>query len=215
MRSPSSNDSTSTSWLTSGNSGVGNVTLDHMRKFFLKRTRWSASTARFSCSLSGPPNWRIDSSRRRSRSAGSEEAARAARCMSSKSRCMAVVTPGWRTLTATTVPGATPRTYDAPAGDSRARWICAMLPLATGLSSNSSNSSSSGRWNAADTAARDAAALCAGADDCRRSSAAHRSGGNRSGRVDAHCPHLMNAGPARSSVHAISSIQRARQSPPM
>jgi hypothetical protein len=44
------------------------------------------------------------SSRRRALSAGSAAAARAAAIISAKSRSMASLTPGWRTLTATTVP---------------------------------------------------------------------------------------------------------------
>ena len=68
-------------------------------------------------------------------------------------------------------------------------------PEATGSSSNSSNSWSIRHWKAASTAATLCSGLWEGALVCSFSSAAQRSWGKRSGRVEAHWPHLMKAGP--------------------
>jgi hypothetical protein len=70
-------------------------------------------------------------------------------------------------------------------------------PEATGSRSNSSKSWSMRHWNAASTAATLCSGLCEGAALCSRSSCEQRSCGKRSGRVEAHWPHLMKAGPAR------------------
>mmetsp|Transcript_9198 Transcript_9198/g.27993 ORF Transcript_9198/g.27993 Transcript_9198/m.27993 type:complete len:578 (-) Transcript_9198:592-2325(-) len=211
MRLPSSNVSTSTSGATSGYSGRGKRTSDQRRKLWLKRVRWRASTDRSSCSLSGPPNCRIDSSSRRSATPGSRPAVAAARCISTKSRCIVELTPGWRTFTATSVPRAHPVSA-APCGDSHARCTCAMDPLATGAASNASKSGAPPACtaSASPTTASDSAPSWLGAPDCSRSKREHRSRGKRSGRLLDHCAHLINAGPACSIVHSSRSIHAAR-----
>lgn len=72
----------------------------------------------------------------------------------------------------------------------------AMLPLATGVSSKVSNSSEMRRPKAASTLLRVTLKEWAGALEWSWVSCSHMSLGNRSGRVAAHWPHLMNAAPA-------------------
>mmetsp|Transcript_45749 Transcript_45749/g.115663 ORF Transcript_45749/g.115663 Transcript_45749/m.115663 type:complete len:328 (+) Transcript_45749:896-1879(+) len=192
--------------------GRGNERLGQPRKLWLKRARLAASRVRSSCSFSGAPNWRMLSSTRSAARRGTALHAAASRSISSKSRAIRPSTPGWRTLIATTEPRGRP-VRAAPPADSVARCTCAMEPLATGASSKLSNSSASGAPKAPSTAATEKAALCAGACVCSVSSVAHMSGGNMSGRVAAHWPHLMNAGPARCSVPPSSPIHRSRPQP--
>ncbi|KAI5068540.1 hypothetical protein GOP47_0016885 [Adiantum capillus-veneris] len=75
-----------------------------------------------------------------------------------------------------------------------------MLPEATGLSSNSTKMSLSLLPNAPSIVWTVCENLWAGALACNFVSSMQRSLGNKSGRVAAHWPHLINAAPANSNV---------------
>jgi len=75
---------------------------------------------------------------------------------------------------------------------------CAILPLATGSISKLSNTCNRvplGIQSANSTVVCVIRHECTGASACSCVSAVHSSRGNMSDRVDAHCPHLINAGP--------------------
>mmetsp|Transcript_24949 Transcript_24949/g.62220 ORF Transcript_24949/g.62220 Transcript_24949/m.62220 type:complete len:224 (-) Transcript_24949:1124-1795(-) len=93
---------------------------------------------------------------------------------------------------------------------SLARWICAIDPDAIGLCSTHTKMSASCCAPYARSSIRSVhRQLCSGAPACSSSSSLHSLAGNTSYRVLAHCPHLMNAAPASSSVCRSSRYQMA------
>mmetsp|Transcript_48047 Transcript_48047/g.153991 ORF Transcript_48047/g.153991 Transcript_48047/m.153991 type:complete len:503 (-) Transcript_48047:650-2158(-) len=211
---PSSQLSTSTRSATNGATGMGKVTLFMVAKFSWKRKRLSASMERSSCSKSGVANGLMLSSRRIQRRKGTALHTWATVRMSAKSLAMIFPTPGWRTLTATTVPSGSPA-WRAPSALSAALWICAMLPLATGASSIQVKMSLILHLKDPSTERRVNSQSCAGASQWSLESSLVMSRGKRSLRDAAHCPHLMKAGPAISRVHRNSLSHSLRCTPYM
>mmetsp|Transcript_9180 Transcript_9180/g.31711 ORF Transcript_9180/g.31711 Transcript_9180/m.31711 type:complete len:222 (-) Transcript_9180:634-1299(-) len=177
---------------------MGKLTSLFFLKFLLNLQRASASCSRSSCSRSGPLNCLTDSPMTCMSPISSATSAMIS--ISSKSLNSLCSTLGCLTLTATTLPLWSPLASIslAPWSDSFALWTWAMLPLAQGSSSNHSNMSSILCPKAASTSFLVCAYLCDGTQVYRHSSSSHRSPGNMSRLVLAHCPHLTKAGPASS-----------------
>mmetsp|Transcript_30737 Transcript_30737/g.59306 ORF Transcript_30737/g.59306 Transcript_30737/m.59306 type:complete len:336 (-) Transcript_30737:1119-2126(-) len=210
MDTPDSNVSTSTSECTSGGTGAGKATSWVSRKLWMNRQRFWASTRKSICATSGARNCATLSCRRMFLSPGRDAHAPTSASMMLKSRTMISCTLGWRTFTATSSPGSCPATRHHSC-ESTALCTCATLPEAMGSMSNWSNSAPMGWPNAASITFTECAESCVAAFICSRVSATHTSPGNKSLRVAAHCPHLMNAGPAASRVDASIWVQASRR----
>ena len=165
-------------------------------KFHSKRRRCSASISRRVCATIVEENCETDAFRLSQRSPGTRALKSASMSISAKSVRIRSTTFGWRTLTASGWPRA-----------SVARCICAIEPEANGSSSNDAKAASTGLPIAVSTSRRVWDQPCLGACEWSSERTAHSRSGKTSGRVDAHCPHLMKAVPALASAIFTSGNQ--------